>query len=441
MRSKRKSRFIICLLIIFVVLIFISIFNSSYIKQVSMSLNQSDLGEAIDLETGIINNDYFKINKNGDMPEETTNGINYAIEYARDNNISNIKLEKGIYTVIGYNNSHYRGLVMQSNINLDLNGSTIIQNPNNQYAYANVTMYNIENASISNGILVGDKDQHNYNQENGETHEGGYGISIIACNNVTVNNLEIYNMTGDGINIYGINKGEKICNNVKVENNNIYNCRRQGITIGCGENILIRNNEVHDISGTSPQSAIDLEGVFQSEIIDKVIIENNKIYNLGNVNALLLVGYIENVEVNSNQLEKNILIYDAKQTIIMKNNEIKNGIVDFSNNYTNMNVGHNINYVLFKNNKLVNSSLRLSKVMDGNVFNNNIQNGKIEFISSNGNVKRNRLNNFAEIIEVAIDFSNISGHTEKYEVEVEDNQIDGNYGQKIAVDYDYYTVN
>lgn len=329
---------------------------------------------------------------------------------------------------------------MQSNINLDLNNSIILQETNDKYAYANVTMYNIENSSITNGIIIGDKNEHIYNQDNGISHEGGYGISVIACNNINISNLEIYDMTGDGINLYGINKGEQYSKNVTIENCNIYNCRRQGITIGCGETIYIKNNEIHDINGTAPQAAIDLEGNYQSEKIDKIYIEQNKFYNLGNVNALLLVGFIENVEIIGNEIEQNILVYDAKDTIKVENNIIKNGNVNFSNDYTNMSAGHNINNVIFMNNTMENSSLRLSKVTNGNIISNQIINGNIEFVSSNGKITENKLENHESVIETAIDLSNISGHTEKYNVTLYDNQIQGLYKNKIIIDNEYYTV-
>ena len=428
------------IVVIFIIITLIILFNREKIQQYYVDEIKKLEESPIDYETGLINNSYFNINAKGEEAEETTEGLNKAIQYAKDNNITNVKLMPGIYKVIGYKNSHYRGLVLQSNVHLDLNGSSIVQEPNDEYAYANVTMYEIENASISNGILIGDKDEHIYNQENGNSHEGGYGISIIACNNIKVNNLEIYNMTGDGINLYGINQGEKISTNVTLENNNIHDCRRQGITIGCGENIWIKSNEIHNIEGTSPQAAIDLEGNFQTEIIDNVIIEENKIYNLGGLNAVLLVGFINNAKIIANEIEQNILIYDAKETIEVVDNKIKNANIKFSNDYTNIEAGHNINYVLFENNQMENSTLVLSKVAKGEICNNRIINGNINFISSNGTIEENYLENFNSIIPVAIELSNISGHIEKYEVKILNNKINGNYDKEIAINEEYYTV-
>ena len=434
-----KIKKIVLPILFLIVLIWVCITNFSQIQDY-IKINIQKYGEPIDIETGIVNNKYFNINSNGENAQKTTDGINKALKYAQNNNIKNVKLEFGKYQVIGYNNSHYRGLTMQSNTNLDLNGSTIIQEPNDKYAYANISMYGIENATITNGIIIGDTDKHIYNQENGKTHEGGYGISIIDCKNIKLTNLEIYNMTGDGINLYGANKGEKIDDDVVIENCNIHDCRRQGITIGCGENIIIQNNEIHNIRGTAPQSGIDIEGNFQSEITDKVIINNNKIYDIEGEDALLLVGFIKNVEINYNEIEKNILVYDAKESITLKNNKIKNAIVNFSNDYTNMRVGHNIKNLNFTENYLENSCLRLSKVWGVEIKKNNIINGNIENISSSSKIYNNQLENEKENIDVAINLSNISGHTEKYTASIKDNIINGNYKEQIKIDENFYTI-
>lgn len=437
MKIRRKKLAIIILLLI--ILIVFGIMNLSKI-QYYVKTNIQKYENPIDLETGIISNEYFNIDSNGKNAQKTTDGINKAIKYAQKNNIKNIKLELGKYQVIGYNNSSYRGLTMQSNINLDLNGSTIIQEPNDKYAYANISMYGIENATITNGIIMGDTDKHIYNQENGKTHEGGYGISIIDCKNIKLTNLEIYNMTGDGINLYGVNKGEKIDDDVVIENCNIHDCRRQGITIGCGENITIQNNEIHNIRGTAPQSGIDIEGNFQSEITDKVLINNNKIYDIEGEDALLLVGFIKNLEINFNEIEKNILVYDAKESITLKNNKIKNAIVNFSNDYTNMRAGHNIKNLNFTENYLENSSLKLSKVWGAEIEDNIIINGNIENASGSCKIYNNHLKNEKESFDIAINLSNISGHTEKYTASLRNNTINGNYKEKIKIDENFYTI-
>ncbi|MFC0215147.1 right-handed parallel beta-helix repeat-containing protein [Paenibacillus chartarius] len=57
--------------------------------------------------------------------------------------------------------------------------------------------------------------------------------------------------------------------------------RRQGITVGGGNGVLIRNNRIHDQSGTAPQSGIDVEGgAGDNGYINKnITIQNNEFYN------------------------------------------------------------------------------------------------------------------------------------------------------------------
>ena len=434
--NKINGKKIISVIIILVVIMNI-IYNEKIIEELRKIKRK--LMEPI-FSDGTINNEYFDIDSNGNMPKETTKGLNEAIEYAFQNNITDLKLQNGIYTVIGYNNSHYRGISLKSNINLDLNGSVIIQEANDNVTYANITMYNIENVKISNGIIAGEKEQHIYNKDNGDTHEWGYGIHIVGSNNITLSNLKIYNMTGDGIDICSINKGEKTPENIVIENCNIFECRRQGITIECGKSIIIRNNEIHNIQGTAPQAGINLEGNFKSELIDNVIIEENKIYMSESETALLLVGFINNVEIRENEIEQNILIYDAKDKIAFCDNKIKNSTIKFSNNYTNIKAGHNIKDLLFVNNYMENTKVMLSKIEYAIIQNNSVINGNIKVESSNCQINNNIIKSNIDWFEVGIELTNISGHTEKYNAWIYDNTIIGNYKNLITVDEKFYTA-
>lgn len=152
------------------------------------------------------------------------------------------------------------------------------------------------------------------------------------------------------------------------------------------------------------------------------------------------MGFIKNVEVNDNEIEQNVLVYDAKESITFKNNKFKNSIVNFSNDYTNMRAGHNIKNLKFIENYLEDSSLKLSKVWGAEIGNNNIINGNIENASSSCKIHNNQLKNEKESIDIAINLSNISGHTEKYTASIKDNIINGNYKEQIKIDENFYTI-
>lgn len=436
---KKINNIKVFILIIMIIGILLITFNIKFLQTTITNVKIMIYGEPINLETGEINNQFFDINESGQEAEKTTKGINDAIDYASKNNINYIKLKKGTYEVIGYNNSHYRGISLKSNIHMDLNGSTIIQKTNAEVGYANITLYNVENVKISNGILIGDKESHDYSQIE-STHEAGFGVSISAGTNIEIENLQIYNMTGDGIFIWGINEGEKSPDGVIIKNCNIHDCRRQGISILCGKNISIYDNEIHDISGTDPQAAIDLESVSKKEEIDNVYIERNKFYNLNTNLAVLFVGFINNASLKENEINGDLLIYDAKEKLEITNNTISNGNVKLLSDYTNINAGHNLNEVYINNNTLNNAGMTLRKIMDLKVFNNQIINGNIEVISSNADVENNVISNNMAQLEYALVFSNMSGHTERYVATIKNNITNGNFNEVEKVDINYYTV-
>lgn len=104
--------------------------RSETIKNIDYNIRKNLYGDPINLENGLINNNFFYINKEGKNAKQTTEGINDAIKYASDNNITNIQLEKGKYLINGeVDNTTYKdtkkGIILQSNINLDLNRFTI----------------------------------------------------------------------------------------------------------------------------------------------------------------------------------------------------------------------------------------------------------------------------------------------------------------------------
>lgn len=119
MKNRKNREIIIVTVILMCILIILGLNSRNIHEYITNPIKKSDI--PINPESGLINNAYFKINSEGKEAENTTNGINEAIKYAHQNNIKNIKLKNGIYEVIGYKNSHYRGIVMKSNVNLDLN--------------------------------------------------------------------------------------------------------------------------------------------------------------------------------------------------------------------------------------------------------------------------------------------------------------------------------
>lgn len=88
-------------------------------------------------------------------------------------------------------------LKLHTNTTYNLNGSTIRVQSNNYIGYNIIDMELLENTKLCNGILEGDKELHNYTSDS--THEWGYGVKFAGCKNCAVENVEIKNMTGDGV--------------------------------------------------------------------------------------------------------------------------------------------------------------------------------------------------------------------------------------------------
>lgn len=143
--------------------------------------------------------------------------------------------------------SNGAAITLNDNQILLLNNAVLKLEPNNFEAYKVISASNKVNIKIIGGRIVGDFDVHT-----GSTGEYGHGIRI-ASQNVLVRDCEVENCWGDGIVV----TGGASC--VLVENCHIHNNRRQGLTIGNSEQIKIKDCLIHDIGGTDPGAAIDIE--------------------------------------------------------------------------------------------------------------------------------------------------------------------------------------
>lgn len=149
--------------------------------------------------------DRWNIKNDGTAAEQTSLGINNALKWAFDNNISEVSFPRGTY-LIDENNP----IEPMSYMELNLNGSTLKIRENGLTSYSIISFTrNQINSIIRNGIIKGDKDSHDYSS--GGSHEGGYGIQVGSFtppieggNNtryIQLKDLEILDCTGDAITI------------------------------------------------------------------------------------------------------------------------------------------------------------------------------------------------------------------------------------------------
>lgn len=429
--SKKKNKFIFACLILLIVLVILWIHESKIIS--NEKLLKKMYGDPI-AEDGTINNTYFGIEIDGNDAKKTLVGINKAIEYASKNNIENIKLEKGTYIIDSQKDPkeyHYqeKGITLKSNIKLDLNGSTIKHIENNRKSYSLISIIAVDNVSITNGILEGDRINHNYN--NGTTNEFGHGIDLAGSQNIDINNLEIKDMTGDGIYITNKQVYMKDYNSekVKIQNCDIHDCRRQGISVIVADGIEIYNNEIHNIKGTNPQSCIDLETGGKDYKIEHIKIYNNKLYTSDTNIGIQISKNVYEILIYDNEINGKIMTYNAENKIEIYKNIINNGgiVGELSKN----NVEEEKYYVKkirVEDNILKNSYISLGRLNDSIISNNQIENGYISVENMNSAIYNNKIinsennaKNYGICCKANDDNSNI------YKMFINGNNISGNF--------------
>lgn len=177
--------------------------------------------------------------------------------------------------------------------------ATLKAKPNSTGFYSIINLYQVENVKISGGRLEGERNNHN-----GTSGEFGYGVSIKACNDITIDGVESFNCWGDSLYIGYY--GDTNSNNVKVYNCNLHGSRRQGISVVGGSNIVIRDCEIYNISGTAPEFGIDIEPDGSTGIVDNIIVEGCYIHDCagGSIVAANVVNTIQTVRINNCKLDR-----------------------------------------------------------------------------------------------------------------------------------------
>lgn len=181
--TKMQGLFVV--MIVLLTALFIPIKNAE---------SQSDVYE-LELERWGVYND-------NTHSKETTNGINSALKWAKENGYKTFKIPEGIYLIAkGTNEADSNARInMVSDINLVLSNQTVLQKETNQWEIYSLLYVgsNVKNVIIKGGTFRGDRDSHDYSKKAG-THEWGYGIQIAGAENVVVDGVNLEKFTGDGI--------------------------------------------------------------------------------------------------------------------------------------------------------------------------------------------------------------------------------------------------
>lgn len=373
--------------------------RSGYAKGVvsSMSGNKPDTassnggsgGTSAPIDSaGVLNNGYWGIvpNDSGAAGRNAQN-ITKALAWAAAQGKTAVRLAAARYYVNGVDNAgplpQTGGISVPSGITFDLNGSTLLQAANSSVSYSVVNITKQRNVTVTNGTLVGDRQTHDYS--NGETDEFGFGIAVNGSTNVTLSNLSISQMTGDAIILSGADadlaKGGSICKNVTVSNCQLFACRRQGISVIGADTVAIRNNAIHDIKGTDPESGIDLEGECDWPVAN-VTITGNTILN-ANQAAVIFSAHSSDCTLTGNTLSNNVSVIAGSGHRILNNKISGGGVLGFGTNQ--------VSKLSIQNNTLTDAYIFCDAQPSAVVSGNTLTNGYIKFSNSTGAVTGNVL--------------------------------------------------
>ena len=307
-------------------------------KTTTISVKVPKKTDVLIASDGTINNSYFGIVKNAStskQAEQTSRGLTAALNYAGMHGIKNVKLSKGTYVckLVEYRefgrgtlqNGDYNQScihITQSNINFDLNGSTLQLMRNDMPKSRLIYIGQATNVSVFNGTLVGDYKNHKCQKggtwdiinkggcpnDKSPSHESLHGILMQGVRNVKIRNLTIKEFVGDGITILNPECKKAMCTSsdnkfkyyksegVEILNNTIHTTGRNAISIIYGENILIKGNTFHD-----NKHGIDLEPNDKKELINKITITGNTMYNVRK-NTSIALHRAYNVTITKNKL-------------------------------------------------------------------------------------------------------------------------------------------
>ncbi|WP_302570632.1 right-handed parallel beta-helix repeat-containing protein [uncultured Clostridium sp.] len=249
--SKRIKKYILFIYLIVIFIIAISttlilkekreVISSNTVKT-SIEDVEVTFNEIIEYKVNLSN---FNISNTGKNPEATSKGINKMLKEAKEKGCNKITMPFGEYLI-----SENEPIIMVSNMILDLNGSTFKINSNGLQRYTVFNFTQCENSIVTNGIILGDKDTHDYESKKG-SHEWTCGVIFNDCENIELKDITIKDFPGYGISS---SLGENISNlviGVTKDNLEKGNINAKGEFINDPE--TIRTMEPLDISEVGGQ--------------------------------------------------------------------------------------------------------------------------------------------------------------------------------------------
>lgn len=266
------------------------------------------------------------------QPEGCTNdtpGINRLLrqwEY-NPNAYDYMYIPAGVYWIDGV--SDFGGIVLTDNQTLIMSpGALLMAIPNGSDNYQVILAFGRKNIKISGGQIVGERSEHT-----GRVGEWGHGIRIQGCTNVTIENVDISQCWGDGIDLEHYdgwdddgNRKKITSSNITITNCNLHHNRRNNLSITAADYVTIDKCKFNYAKGTDPQFGIDIETNDAKDPCEHITISNSEF--IGNAKGSM--GII--TPANDIRLENCTLdgaFYNmAGKNVVLHNTTIKGEVVD-----------------------------------------------------------------------------------------------------------------
>ena len=149
----------------------------------------------------------YGIYNDGSNSKSTTNGLNTLFADLNTNKKRNVQLPTGTYAI-----NPDISLTPKSNLSLDLNNSTLKIDTNGKNGSTMVYLKEVENFTLKNGTIEGDRYEHDYSTYNQNTtsHEFNVGLKIDqGSRNINIDNVKFTKITGYGLATF---QGTQYCN-------------------------------------------------------------------------------------------------------------------------------------------------------------------------------------------------------------------------------------
>ena len=138
-----------------------------------------------------------------------------------------------------------------------------------------------------------------YWQEPYQKSEWRHGLSLLSCENVLVENIQIAETGGDGIYLGVSSSDARPCKNVTIRNVDCKGNNRQGISVISVDGLTIEDCVLRETFGTAPEAGIDFEPNRSLEQITNVVMRRVKSMNNAGDG---IVFYLPNLSESTHEL-------------------------------------------------------------------------------------------------------------------------------------------